>query len=92
MTLGIGKTTLVQSICQSLRKEGIKMSGFYTQELRQHHEHRRGGGGGGGRVGFDVVTLDGHRSPLARLKDNGYDLRIINNNNFNYVRNFFLIF
>ncbi|XP_003386339.1 PREDICTED: cancer-related nucleoside-triphosphatase homolog [Amphimedon queenslandica] len=66
---GIGKTTLVQSICQGLRKEGIKMSGFYTQELRQHHDHRRGGGGG--RVGFDVVTLDGHRSPLARLKNNG---------------------
>lgn len=39
------------------------MAGFYTQELRQER---------GGRTGFDVVTLDGHKAPLARLNNNGY--------------------
>ena len=31
--------------------------GFYTEEVRGHH----------GRTGFDVVTLDGQRAPLARV-------------------------
>lgn len=33
-----------------------KTTGFYTEEVRQ----------GGERLGFDVVTLDGRRGPLAR--------------------------
>ena len=66
--IGVGKTTLVQSVCEGLGKQGVKMTGFYTQELRRH-DHRRGGS----RVGFDVVRLDGQRSPLARLKDSGLD-------------------
>ncbi len=34
-------------------------AGFYTEELRSSK--------GGGRLGFDVVTLDGRRGPLARV-------------------------
>lgn len=41
----------------------MTLAGFYTQELRQER---------GGRTGFDVVTLDGHKAPLARLNNNGY--------------------
>jgi nucleoside-triphosphatase len=33
-----------------------RCAGFYTEEVRQ----------GGRRIGFDVVTLDGRRAPLAR--------------------------
>ncbi len=34
-----------------------RCAGFYTEEVRQR----------GRRVGFDVVTLDGQRGPLARM-------------------------
>ncbi|XP_021936239.1 cancer-related nucleoside-triphosphatase homolog isoform X2 [Zootermopsis nevadensis] len=54
---GIGKTTLVQKVCNLLQNAGISSSGFFTEELRS----------GGTRVGFDVVTLDGKRGTLARL-------------------------
>ena len=50
---GVGKTTLV---CQAASRYRGPRGGFYTQEVRQ----------GGVRVGFDVVTLDGRRAPLAR--------------------------
>ena len=51
---GVGKTTLIKSLCEDLNK----CSGFYTEELRQ----------GGKRTGFDIVTLDGStRAPLARV-------------------------
>lgn len=53
---------MVQSVCHSLQEKGIQTGGFYTEEIRQ--------GAGRGRTGFDVVTLDGKRAPLARL--NGY--------------------
>ncbi len=36
-------------------------AGFYTEEVRQR----------GRRVGFDVVTLDGRRGPLARVGARG---------------------
>ena len=36
------------------------MQGFYTEEVRNSQK--------GSRVGFDVVTLDGQRGPLARTK------------------------
>jgi nucleoside-triphosphatase len=54
---GIGKTTLVQKVCNMLRDGGFSVKGFFTEELRK----------GGTRVGFDVVTLDGKRGALARL-------------------------
>jgi len=55
--LGVGKTTLIHKTCQGLQKAGIKVQGFYTEELREK----------GRRIGFDVVTLDGHRGQLARI-------------------------
>lgn len=58
--LGIGKTTLTKKIYSALRQTGVEVRGFYTEEIR----------GAGQRLGFDVVTLDGNRGPLARLQDN----------------------
>ncbi len=55
---GIGKTTLVHNACKALKDGGIAVQGFYTEELRS----------GGRRTGFDVVTLDGDRGPLARVR------------------------
>ncbi|XP_042491572.1 cancer-related nucleoside-triphosphatase homolog [Macadamia integrifolia] len=54
---GIGKTTLVMRVLESLRtlNSNLKIQGFYTSEIRQGTE----------RVGFEVVTLDGRRGPLA---------------------------
>ena len=50
-----------------MQKHGVVQCGFYTEEVRE-------GGGGEGRgrrgprIGFDVVTLDGKRGPLARVR------------------------
>lgn len=54
---GVGKTTLVKNVVQQLQGLGVLLVGFYTEEVRGHH----------GRIGFDVVTLDGQRAPLARV-------------------------
>ncbi|XP_013784676.1 cancer-related nucleoside-triphosphatase homolog [Limulus polyphemus] len=56
---GIGKTTIVQRVCENLKKSGLLPQGFYTEEVRQ----------GGRRIGFDVVCLNGERGPLARVSD-----------------------
>src|SRR6218665_1766536 len=56
-TTGIGKTTLIHKACQTLKQQGVPLQGFYTEELRDR----------GQRIGFDVVTLDGHRGQLARI-------------------------
>ncbi|XP_055956846.1 cancer-related nucleoside-triphosphatase [Patella vulgata] len=56
---GIGKTTLINKICDALRSTGIECQGFYTEEIRS----------GGRRTGFDVVTLCGNRGPLARISE-----------------------
>lgn len=47
-----GKTTLVKKLIQ----EAGSFEGFYTEEVLQN----------GNRIGFDVVTCDGNRYPLAR--------------------------
>ncbi|CAA6666653.1 unnamed protein product [Spirodela intermedia] len=54
---GVGKTTLVMRVLESLRAShpDLKVRGFYTREVRE----------GSHRVGFEVVTLDGRRGPLA---------------------------
>ncbi|OVA00627.1 AAA+ ATPase domain [Macleaya cordata] len=54
---GVGKTTLVMKVLESLRTSNpnLKVQGFYTREIRQGME----------RVGFEVVTLDGRKGPLA---------------------------
>jgi nucleoside-triphosphatase len=53
---GCGKTTVILRTLPLLSQPA---AGFYTEEVRR--------GEGGGRLGFDVVTLDGRRGPLARL-------------------------
>ncbi|KAF8405550.1 hypothetical protein HHK36_010457 [Tetracentron sinense] len=57
---GVGKTTLVMRVLESLRTSNpnLKVQGFYTREVRQGTE----------RVGFEVVTLDGPKGPLASTK------------------------
>jgi nucleoside-triphosphatase len=56
---GCGKTTVVQRAVDLIGPD--RCAGFYTEEVR---EERR-------RVGFDVVTLDGRRGPLARAGGRG---------------------
>eukprot|EP00877_Chromochloris_zofingiensis_P011430 jgi/Chrzof1/6540/Cz19g00120.t1 len=60
---GVGKTTLVRQVLSQLQQQHPALNppglarGFYTEEVR----------GQGGRVGFDIVTLDHQRAPLARV-------------------------
>lgn len=54
---GVGKTSLVKKVCDILAGGGSSVCGFYTEEVREQRT----------RIGFDVVTLDGQRSPLARV-------------------------
>ncbi|KAJ4714051.1 Cancer-related nucleoside-triphosphatase [Melia azedarach] len=56
---GVGKTTLIMRVFESLKvsNPSLKVQGFYTREIRH----------GGERVGFEVVTLDDRRAPLASI-------------------------
>lgn len=58
---GVGKTTLVIRVLESLRASfpNLKVQGFFTRELRQGDE----------RVGFEVVTVSGQRAPLASINN-----------------------
>jgi len=56
---GIGKTTLVRKVCDLLRKKEVLTRGFYTEERRVS----------GKRKGFDVITMNGRRGPLASLTE-----------------------
>ena len=51
---GVGKTTLLRGLVARYRGT---VGGFYTEEVREH----------GTRLGFDMVTLEGRRVPLARV-------------------------
>ncbi|EFJ49472.1 hypothetical protein VOLCADRAFT_80686 [Volvox carteri f. nagariensis] len=53
---GVGKSTLCQRVIRQTSE--MVWAGFYTAELRNEQ---------GERLGFDVVTLDGSRGPLARV-------------------------
>ena len=55
---GVGKTTIICKICEKLKNCGTQAKGFYTQEIRLQ----------GKRSGFDVLTLDGKRGSLARIR------------------------
>ncbi|KAH6799319.1 hypothetical protein C2S51_035803 [Perilla frutescens var. frutescens] len=57
---GVGKTTLIIRVQEALKQlnPSLKIQGFYTREIREGAE----------RVGFEVVTLDGRRGPLASTK------------------------
>lgn len=50
----MGKTTIIKRALASYQGPA---GGFYTEEVRQN----------GLRIGFDIVTLEGHRAPLARV-------------------------
>ncbi len=52
---GVGKTTVIMRTLALLERP--QASGFYTRELR----------GPRGRLGFQAVTLDGHRQVLAHV-------------------------
>ena len=61
---GVGKTTLTQKVCETLKLKSIPVSGFYTTEIRTTS---------GGREGFDVVTLNGNKKGvLARKRYRSY--------------------
>jgi nucleoside-triphosphatase THEP1 len=51
---GCGKTTVIRRAVELIGLE--RCAGFYTEEVRER----------GRRIGFDVVTVDGRRGPLAR--------------------------
>lgn len=56
--LGTGKTTIVKRLTNELLKTNNRISGFYTEEIRNAQ---------GNRIGFDVVSLDAiNRGILAR--------------------------
>ncbi|XP_055530044.1 cancer-related nucleoside-triphosphatase isoform X2 [Wyeomyia smithii] len=57
---GVGKTTIMRNLSLELRKRTIKFDGFYTEELRKSD---------GERIGFDIVTFDDKRAPLARVSE-----------------------
>jgi nucleoside-triphosphatase len=52
---GCGKTTVVRRVVQALG--GLRLAGFYTQEVREY----------GRRVGFEIVGLGGQRCLLAHV-------------------------
>ncbi|KAL9257916.1 Cancer-related nucleoside-triphosphatase-like protein [Drosera capensis] len=56
---GIGKTTLMMRVLESLRSSNpnLRIQGFYTREIRRGTE----------RVGFEVVTVSGRSGPLASI-------------------------
>ena len=56
---GSGKTTLIRNVLSEL-PGWIRCAGFFTAEVREGRE----------RTGFEIVTLDGCKGPLAssRLK------------------------
>jgi nucleoside-triphosphatase len=54
---GIGKTTVARRLGQLLRKAGVPLAGFVTEELRE----------GGLRVGFAIETFDGRHGVLAHV-------------------------
>jgi len=48
---GIGKTTVLLRIVEKLRRQGLKIGGFISREVRE----------AGSRVGFKIIALDGGR-------------------------------
>jgi nucleoside-triphosphatase len=55
---GAGKTTAVLRLAERLRRAGLPLAGFVTEELRER----------GRRVGFTVESLDGGRATLASVR------------------------
>lgn len=57
--LGCGKTTMIKRIISELKKTGVNVKGFFTDEARSNNE----------RIGFDVHLLDDAKTvgSLARI-------------------------
>ncbi|MPC20643.1 Cancer-related nucleoside-triphosphatase [Portunus trituberculatus] len=55
---GVGKTTFIKKVVDRLQEGGLTCQGFYTEEVRRE----------GSRTGFDVVTLEGQRGILSRVR------------------------
>ena len=58
----------------------MNLHGFYTEEVREESADKSGRGI---RLGFDVVTFNGQRGPLARVERSGspfigYCIKLIN--------------
>lgn len=47
----------MKKVCALLKENNYESIGFYTEEIRLNKE----------RIGFDVVSLNGERTPLARI-------------------------
>ncbi|KAL7602085.1 uncharacterized protein LOC111906244 [Lactuca sativa] len=60
----MGKTTLIARVLENLKTSypNLKIRWFFTQ-IRQECE----------RVGFEVVTLDGHTAPLASINNSSVE-------------------
>jgi nucleoside-triphosphatase len=54
---GAGKTTAAVRLAERLRKAGVPLAGFATEEMRER----------GGRVGFTVEAFAGERGVLAHV-------------------------
>jgi nucleoside-triphosphatase len=55
---GVGKSTIARRLAEMLREDGIPVTGFVTEEIRE----------GGRRVGFSVARLGGERGVLAHVE------------------------
>ncbi|KAG2501668.1 hypothetical protein HYH03_000171 [Edaphochlamys debaryana] len=64
---GVGKTTLCTAVAADLLRKGLCVTGFHTTEQRDSS---------GERTGFQVVTMDGKRGELARVKEAGAGPRV----------------
>jgi nucleoside-triphosphatase THEP1 len=54
---GAGKSTVARHLADRLRKEGIAVNGFVTEEIRES----------GRRLGFSLERLGGERGVLAHV-------------------------
>lgn len=55
---GAGKTTATQRLATLLRRQGVALAGFVTEEIRERDR----------RVGFSIETFAGERATLAHQK------------------------
>ncbi|HDD44861.1 MAG TPA: AAA family ATPase [Candidatus Desulfofervidus auxilii] len=53
----IGKTTIIKKVINLFKKDGYKLCGFYTEEIKEK----------GKRVGFKLVTLDGREIIFSHI-------------------------
>ena len=74
---GVGKTTVVRRTAERLSGAGVRVAGFYTEEVRDESDRRRGFRGvpigGGGDVTIADVEIDG----APRVSRYGVDVRAV---------------